>query len=572
MIDSSNQTRIKFNEGETLLHLANMYPRLQDVIMELVQNALDKDVNATRIWITVNYRDHYLSVKDNGAGTSIVKFHNALASVSERKRKGAGSLGEFGIGLISPLGKCKCFRFISCPAPHKALYHEWNFDTEHIRSQAENLFIPNRPRNDLIFEEKILGKKTCDWRSEMILEKFTDDSFVSHVSVDSIIGGTRDRYNTVMLRNKVKISIRLIHVDGKEERREDITAIEFHGRKLMERELVDANMGKVLFKMFVAPKTKKGRNGKVLMGVMGNDFRFPFHYLAQSAAKLLGEEVVTTLSSGLFEGEILSERARLHANRNTFEKDDFYIGLCVSIEEWFDKYGRQHMEEARQNRQDERNQELGKRSMGVIEAILQIPAHAPLLEVIKSFTSGNVGKGHTEVADKKPLGQTDQKFISADRSPGTSVQKDGDEKPRDRSEPVTAIPGHTPLTVAGPKGERRRLVRGHSMGLAFSYEPMEGSPDLWKLDTKMGVLHFNIRHPLWIVCDEKSDLSLMKLQEHVTIQALTLQIMPEPTRTYQRQVLDELNHSLVSWILGSDRARGTVPTKKSSKDKKVISE
>src|SRR3989344_3717360 len=120
----ATHTQIKFNQGRALLHLAGMYPTLLEVILELVQNALDKDVNATRIWIAINYQTRYLSVRDNGAGSSINRFNLALASVAEPGRKGEGSLGQFGIGLISPLGKCNRFTFISCPTPHKSLFQE----------------------------------------------------------------------------------------------------------------------------------------------------------------------------------------------------------------------------------------------------------------------------------------------------------------------------------------------------------------------------------------------------------------------------------------------------------------
>lgn len=555
-------SQIKFNQGRALLHLAGMYPTLQEVVLELVQNALDKDVNATRIWITINYKNRYLAVRDNGAGSSVERFIAALSSVAEPGRKGEGSLGQFGIGLISPLGKCERFKFTSCPAPHKVLYHEWTFDTERIINQKENLSIPSQPRNDFVFEDKMPGKTTREWRSEMALMNFTADNFISRVPIDTLIGGIQDRYATVMRRNKVKISVRITQPDGKEERRDDVTAAEFRGRKLAEQELVDANMGKVLFRMFISPKTKKGRKGRVLMGVMGNDFRFEFQYFARSAAELIREEVVTALASGLFEGEILAEKARLHPSRKTFEKDDFYIGLCVAIEEWFDKYGKHHMEEARQSRQEERFQELGLRSMKVLEHLLTDPVHTPLMDVIKSFARGTVGIGHADVPTSKVFGQQEEKTLSAAGNPGNPQQGDEENPPRVRKPSQEHRPSHTPLTVTGPKGERRKVVRGHSMGLGFSYDGMEGSPDLWKLDTQIGVLHFNIRHPLWIACDEKSDLALMKLQEYVAIQALTLQIMPANSRDCQRRCLDELTQSLVSWILRGDRARGSIPSSK----------
>jgi len=320
-------SQIKFNQGQALLHLAGMYPALMDVILELVQNALDKDVNATRVWITVNYQNRYIAVRDNGAGSSIERFNAALSSVADPGRKGEGSLGRFGIGLISPLGKCELFTFISCPAPHKGLYHEWTFDTGHITGQRENLVIPNHPRLDLVFGDKVPGKTTREWRSEVALEGITTDAYISRISMEGLISGIQDRYATTMRRNKVSISIRITDSSGQEDRRENVTAAEFRGYQLPEVELSDPKFGKVLFRLFISPKTKTGRKGRVQMGVMGDDFRFPFYVFARPVSELLGASVVEGLGSGIFEGEILSERARLHPSRKTFEKDDSFLAL-----------------------------------------------------------------------------------------------------------------------------------------------------------------------------------------------------------------------------------------------------
>ncbi len=560
---STTTARIDFHKGETLLNLANTYPKLSDVLLELVQNALDEKAN--RIWIEVDYKNRKAHVQDNGQGASIDKFNGALGSVAKPGRKEKGSLGQFGIGLISPLGKCKKFFFVSCPQPHDSLYQEWLLETDHIKAQQHDISIPTKVRQDIIFEKKVPGKNSVDWRSRAQLIDFTEDQFVSQLSMDGLVGGIQDRYSGVMRKNNVVISVVIKDEKGKKHQRDNVTALEFLGRKLLEQELLDSGGGKVLFRLFIAKKIGKGRQrqGKVSMGVMGNDFRFPFEYFARSAASLLKPDVVDALSKGLFEGEILSEKARLHRDRQTFEKDDNWIGLCIAIEEWFDKFGREHTKEAQQSNEDERHQELGLRSMKVVEDMLRDPSSASLLAVLKSFERGTVGSGHTDVPASKVYGQQDEKALSVDGNVGESKsKKDDGEPPPDPTKPPEHKPDHMPLTVAGPKGKRRKEVRGHSTGLGFVYDAMDGSPDLWKLDIKNGLLHFNIRHPLWMACDSKSDLALMKLQELVTIQALTLEIMPEGLRHCQRQAFDEHNGAMVTWILNSDKARGSIPAAK----------
>ena len=565
--NQQRQVQIRFHQGQALLNLANTYPTLQDVILELVQNALDE--KSTRIWVRIDYQRRQVRVRDNGEGASIEKFNTALSTVAQPNRKSKDKLGQFGIGLVSALGKCKKFVFTSCPAPYDSLYQEWTMETESIVAQKDVINIPTRSRDDLAFQKKVPKKNNVEWRSEMLIDSFDKDQYISKVTLDGLVSAVQDRYAPAMRRNKVAISFFIMDENGKREERNNVTASEYSGRKLDERELIDPNDQKVVFRLYIARKTAKGRAGKVVMGVLGNDFRFPFHIFARTATKIIGAETVNALNSGIFEGEILAEKATLHANRSTFVDNDFRVGLCIIVENWFEQYGKAFLDEARQSRQEERHQELGLRSMKVLEGLLQDPVHSSLLKVIKSFGRGSVGVGHANVPGKQGLGDQVEKTLSVvDGNVGEPRDKRGEEEePRNRQKPIEHKPDHMPLTVAGPKGQRRKEVRGHSTGLGFTYDAMEGSADLWKLDLENGVLRFNIRHPLWMACDDYSDLALMRLQECVAIQALTLQLMPETFRLCQRQAFDEFNGSLVSWILSGDKARGTIPNskKKSSK-------
>ncbi len=557
---AGRHTAIKFNQGQALLHLAGMYPTLHEVILELVQNALDKDVRATRIWIVVNQKTRHIAVRDNGAGTTLDRFNEALASVAEPGRKGEGSLGQFGIGLISPLGKCKEFVFLSCPAPHMYGFQEWTFRTDHITAQRQDLMIPLRARDDLTLQDRPPpGKTRLQWRSEMSLTGITTDGVVGQISMDALIGGIQDRYATVMRRNKTIISVEITDKDGSVERRPNVTASDFRGRALEEWTYVEPSAGRTTFRLFVAPKSKTGRSGRVVVGIMGNDFRIPLHYVVRSATALLGEEVVTALSSGLFEGEIISECAKLHPSRRSLVKDDAFIGFCLAIEEWYNQVGSKCVDEIRQSRQEQRFQDLGLRSMKVIEGLLNNPALSSLRAVIGSFGRGTVSSAHHDPT-KKVVGEQEKPALSVQGVFATPSGEDP-EDPDDGGGSSAEKPPRPPLTVTGPRGPRRKIVRSSSFGLQFAHEPVEGSPDLWNLDTREGVLTFNIRHPLWVACDVR-DVPLMKLQEWVAIQALTLEMMPPALRVPQRLILDEITVSMVSWILGADKARGSIPNPK----------
>jgi len=541
--------QIKVNAGEALLHLAGFYPTLLEVVLELVQNALDVDVKAKKIWIRIDYRARRIFVRDNGRGTSVEQFDRALATVATRERKGKDSLGQFGIGLISPLGKCAMFTFASCPTPMRDGYKQWTFESEKIARQGDNILIPVTNRDDLIFEANRGGHTRVAWRSEVSLHDITTDATISRITMETLVSAILDRYNATMRKMGTIVQIDIVDSDGRQHTRDNITAVEFRGVPLEEIVLGGEPKGRTTFRLYISPITSNGRKGRVLMGVEGKDFRFPAHYFVRFAVGLLPEEVVTALTSGLLEGEIISQKARLSANRQAFEKDDNLVELCVAIEVWYKTHGKKHVEDARDTRREERFQTLGLRSMKVLEQLLRDPANSALLSVVRSFGNGTVGKGHTEPDE-----------VSGEQGiPSLAVgnPKSGDADSGPHRDPRKDKPRHIPLSVQGPEGKPRRTVKGSSLGLQFAHEAMEGSQDLWKLDVVQGILIFNIRHPHWIACDV-NDSKIMRLQEVIAMQALTLETMPDGAqRKCQRQVLDELNYSMVYWILNADKARGS---------------
>lgn len=559
----NSETEIRFNQGQALLHLASTYPALQDVILELVQNSLDIDVKATRIAIKVNYKDRTIVVTDNGLGISVELMNKRLASVAERGRKGRGALGQFGLGMISALGKCERFTFTSCCSPHKNLFYRWVFPKTLV-DQPGALKIQCALDSNLTTEENAKGMTFVPWRSQVKIEGFTKDEFISKMDIDELANAIRDRYAAVMRRNKVSINIVFHDEKGKKQERPNVTAPVFTGKQLEYRELKNAECGKIGFNMFVSRKTNKGRKGTVVMGVMGSDFRFPFRYFAPFATTMLREEVMDALNSGVFEGEILAEKVKLAPNRQTFVKDEPCFALCVAIEEWYDAYGKACLDEARQERQDERHQTLGLRALKVLEdLIFKNAEYASLLNVLKSFTFGTVGTHHTKV-DGRDFGSQDENTLKTQAAPG---EKKGEGNGSDGSkEPQEHKPDHVPKTVAGPKGNRRKRVKGHSTGLEFAFEGEEENRlDLWRLDTTEGVLYFNTVHPLWDLCQRK-DTALIRLQEYIALQALTLQTMPETFRDVQRRAFDELMGPFVQILVEGDKVRvaSPIPKKKSS--------
>jgi len=275
----------------------------------------------------------------------------------------------------------------------------------------------------------------------------------------------------------------------------------------------------------------KVRSGKVLLGERSDKYRIPFATFAKSVAEILDQEVIEGLQSGIFEGEILSTKAKLHASRTRFEPSDHLLGLCLNLSAWYRTIGKPYVEEAEEAKQEKRYQELGARSMKAIENILRNPRFSHFIDAIKAFQIGTTGRGHANVPPAIVLTKQPEPSISPD---GTG---EGNGKGGSRSSRPSENPDHIPATVLGPRGKTRTQVRGNSLGIQFSYDLMDRGTVLWELDAETGILHFNVRHPFWVMCDER-DKVLMQLQEFIAVMALTLYSLPEQLRVAQREIFD----------------------------------
>lgn len=300
-------SRFALHEGQALMAVAQTYPFLLEVILENIQNAID--ANALRIWVTLNFNARHLTVRDNGDGVTQAQFEQALVSVCATI-KAKDKLGRFGRGLVSPLGKCDYFCFTSQPRRGGDGYLEWTFSTKELSSQESIPGIPVKARTDLVFEGKSsAGVTAVPWRTEVKLHKFTVDRVISKVSMDSLEDDILARYSVPMRRRGVTVLAKIIAADGQEEERK-IQAKKFAGRALKEVECFSDDAGRTLFRLFLANMAKKGRQGKVLTGELGDDFRITFSdFVKGGGSTLLEKETVEALVSGIFEGEILSGKA-----------------------------------------------------------------------------------------------------------------------------------------------------------------------------------------------------------------------------------------------------------------------
>src|SRR3989344_771476 len=265
-----------FHEGEPLLKLAGYYPRILDVLLESVQNCIDKD--AQLIMIGINQKSRQISIRDDGEGVSQHEFEKALTSVSSSIKK-KDKLGRFGLGLVSPLGKCEKFSVTSTPKRDPRGYLEWSSVTDDLRGQDKIAGIPMRTRPDLQFSRgeghNARGTTNVPWRTEVRMEHYTQDRQINRVTIQSLREGIVDRFGPSMRRKKTLVVITITNENG-DRNTQEIRAKEFEGTKLQDVEILERDSGRTKFSLYLAKKTDKGRRGKVLIGEASNDFRLDF--------------------------------------------------------------------------------------------------------------------------------------------------------------------------------------------------------------------------------------------------------------------------------------------------------
>ncbi|MCR4279902.1 MAG: ATP-binding protein [Candidatus Komeilibacteria bacterium] len=540
-----DEMEMDFHKGNTLMDAANFYPKVRDVLLEQIQNGIDS--NAENIFITIDQLKRIMKFSDDGDGVSLEKFGKALKSIN-MTIKARGKLGQFGKGLISPIGKCEEFTFTSA-AKGSQDFHCWTFNTSQLMNTTDGIKIPYQKESALLFSRnpfKVDRTKTVvNWRTQVYMKKYTRDHTISNLNLAKLEEDILERFGIAMQKAKTVIHI-TIRV-GKDEERKIIRATSFHGAKIPVSELETKAGGKTQFNMFIAPKKARGRQGKVLIGIRHNDFRIPFSIFARSHADLFSPDMIEALTSGVLEGEIITEKCKLHPDRRSFYENDALVDFISHIETWVANTGLVEISKVNDLSINNRYQTLGRQALLNIEMILRNDKNQALLKVLSQAKKGTVGTHHYDDTKTRVKQQEEKSLTSHFADPSTNRGNGENEKRMQNPEPNTDHPNHMPFTVTGPTGRNRTVVKGHSTGLQLSYDHMPESSHLWDFDPLICRLTFNVRHPLWVDA-EKNNYVLVRIQELIAIDVLTLHTLPEEYHESVKLFLEENSWAHLDWL------------------------
>lgn len=505
--------RLGFHEGNILELAANKYPSLREAVLEAIQNSID--AGATKVNVNINQSARSIFIHDNGRGASIEFFNSAIECIGDSKKE-QGKLGQFGLGVVSALNKCKVFTFSSRPSTGENGLMQWTFESEKIKGVKSGLTIPVVPR-------AVASQQW--WNSELMIFDYTTDQMRAKIDMDVLCEQVIDRYNEHMQKNRTVVVIKLTSPGGKlEEKMLRPTA--YTGGPIPVKVYTGPVAGDTAFQMYIA-KTKdvgrrKERTGRVKVV---DSTGYGILLSSKVLSGLLTDRDVSLLTSGLFEGEIrFSAKVRVEASRRYFEETEALMEACGHIEQWLQDVGQDFIKKMEDESTTERYQQLGQQSLKVIRHLLK--QRPDLATIVKSFNYGSVGREHAETGEKKE-GKVDAKSI--DGSGKKSIHCGDPGEPRERSDEPKERKEHKPLVVGGQDGgQTRTFIRDSSYGLILQHGTVQNS-NLWHLDENKGVLTINIYHPTWEVCDSVVDRSgsarnkmICDLQERIVLHALHL--------------------------------------------------
>lgn len=498
------------HQGVVFLRLANTYKTVTLTIVEAVQNALDAD--AEKVFVGIDVKGREVCVLDDGNGVTEEKFREALLSVGKTVKPRRGTLGRFGLGLISPFNKCGRYVFASHPIGVREA-NIWTFIGADIETQKTEVQIPfeQAPSLPPIPQQFVAnaGQLYARWRTMVHLSDVVDDRVIGVADPDELESQIREKFRKVMLQKGTTVHIVIIDEQGDAQER-CIDATDYTGEPLEIVSHTETGCGKVTFELYRAAKSGGVRSGVVSVAQTGDVSPVTwkeFYGQAWGSKKLKHvKEAFDVLASGYFEGVIHAPGIELEPDRKSFKMGDALDSLYVAIYAWYLNRGKALYEDEQEIRKENRWRSLGERSLERVLAKL------------------NDNQTFAPMARKLFGVLPDQKD-----EPSTNSVTPGP-RPRQPGKPATEPKARRRVVADPPQRDKRPSTPIRpNLALSFAYAVMAGSTQLWQFDMETGVLTFNVMHPTWVKLDEtggkhttRNDKQIMQLQEWLALKLLLL--------------------------------------------------
>ncbi len=513
--------------GSAILRASNVYKKIYDVILEGIQNAID--ANASNVWVRINHDDRTISIRDDGDGVDIDTFGRAINSIG-KSIKGTGYLGEFGIGLFAPLGKCESFSFTSqkknSTGGGQNPYYRWTFVAADIEKSVEAPELFAEPV-ELTFDRsgKSKNSNAVPWRTSVEILNFTKDSRISKLNIHELAIEASRIFRQGMLESKSETPP-VIHFT--EERRgltikEKAEALPFLGQPLVVEEYRDS-AGTSKFEIYLSNRRGLEFKGAGLMVHQhGDPYGVPIKtFFKNNASNDFPPEVIEALTSDVFEGKIVSDHIELEDDRKHFKDSDGLYVFLDKLVDWYLSVGYAYYESSSELAESERFRKNAEQVLEQIHKIFQDPTMNSFAEILKQFAGKGVG-----ITAPNPEGNTTEPI-------------GGDIKP-----PAPANPGTGPGTGGGKPGGKTRRGKGKKnvvtgkVGINFSDTTDGHKP--WYFEKDTATIFINVEHPFYNMCFDSrySDKAIRDYQTQIFFHVMAVLEHDDPDESAMAEIVLE---------------------------------
>lgn len=496
-------------KGNVLLGIAQSHRRASQVVLELVQNALDEDPK--HVFIIISEERKTISVYDDGNGVSEQDMvENWLNVGKSRKRGQKDKIGERAFAKVAPLLIGDGFTLTSRPMGIPKSHY---FSTTVLRKEFED-----NPKPEVHLKQHEIGFSYGD----VVSFKPTTLAKISGVSkgalrellrMDALAEEIADTFGSKIQRSGVNIQI-LSRPAGvgnrKDEKRAEVRPREFPGTRQKEFS-IPTKFGPVTFEMYTTRQAIRG--AKVLVDHAGR------HEFLLANMTELWRRVKDCLGSGHFHGKIHVNFCTILPERQGFELNEQYDAFVEAVETFVDDVARPYIEELRLENKFEKYNALFASALDRLDEFFkkfpELKLRGAMPRFIKqaadeaTLLGGNQRGDDRKAPDIHEVLERHKARREQKRHPKPSGGKEGH-----------SSGSRTPAPL--PPGRIQKKVKGQC-GIEVTYGTPTSETGFKKRTWwDAGTIVFNIEHPDWSMYDNAGEKPLTSYIQLHLIKELTV--------------------------------------------------
>lgn len=465
---------IEVHKGNTLYELSNVNKSPSEVVIELLQNALDPDVHATHIHVFINAQKGILDCYDDGGGISKDQLAAKWRQIGLSTKRGMkDATGMKGIAILSGLSIAKKWMIITRPL---SVPHSRYFRASLLKSNLKDNESPQLEGEDM---EAGFGFKGVSFKptTKISLSGITGMTARELSDLDTLSDEILNSFGLKIRRLQLDIQLILTTEKG-ETKRIRVMPQEFPGMK-QEPVVVKTARGNVKFDIFSTMSPVK--SPKILIDHRGGVWQFP-----ASKVKSLWAQTKDVLASGFFQGYIHVDFCTLLPDRQGFEHDFDEEVFVEAVVNFVREYLEPNLEDIRDESKFVMYADVFRSVVAKVDKFLSENPQFRLQAKTQGFDFGEKSASDTSkvkrVRQNPPSIHDSKKRKESEKQKGDS--RDGKEKKK-----------RVPPSVQDPSGKSRNMIEG-KFGLTLMYE-IDESGRKWISENRHGVIVFNVSHPEW---------------------------------------------------------------------------